>query len=260
MSLVVLGFAITPGVAIAIGGALTAWINWQSCFIFLALYSLFVLYLSHRMPKTGPKPQLSALRPVQILKGYWEQLRDERLVVGSIIIGGSAGIIYIFSSKGPFIGIERLKLSPDTYGLLNLIPTAGMFLGSAISRLLPKESRLLPLVISGLLLVTLGVTAQLILFLVGEIHPWSLFVPIAIAYIGPVFPYAAISAEITANATNKSNASAVMSFLLLATATIGVLISNHFYPASALSMPVLMTAIAIVMLVLFARLRTLLGR
>jgi MFS family permease len=48
-----LAFAVVPGFGIAIGGLLTAWFNWESCFYFLALFGAFVLYLSTKLPETA---------------------------------------------------------------------------------------------------------------------------------------------------------------------------------------------------------------
>lgn len=52
---IILAYAIAPGVATSIGGFLMQYFNWQSCFYFLAAYSLFLLLFSTRLPETSTK-------------------------------------------------------------------------------------------------------------------------------------------------------------------------------------------------------------
>ena len=51
ISYIALAFAISPGISIAIGGILTRQFGWESCFYFLAAYSLFILLLRPFSPK-----------------------------------------------------------------------------------------------------------------------------------------------------------------------------------------------------------------
>ncbi|MES2121598.1 MAG: MFS transporter [Chlamydiota bacterium] len=62
ISKTLMAFAIMPGIAIAIGGAITEYINWQSCFYFLALFGVVTLWFVSRLPETAPSIDLSALK------------------------------------------------------------------------------------------------------------------------------------------------------------------------------------------------------
>lgn len=51
-SAIILAFAIAPNLAIAIGGFLTQFFGWKSCFYFMSLYCCLILFLATRLPET----------------------------------------------------------------------------------------------------------------------------------------------------------------------------------------------------------------
>ncbi len=109
----VLAFAVMPGIAIAIGGLLTQWFDWESCFYFLALFGLFMLYLCKRLPETAKSIDRGHLKMGAVIEGYRSTLKNKILVICSFMMGCGGAIIYIFASKSPFIGITLIGLTPD---------------------------------------------------------------------------------------------------------------------------------------------------
>ena len=72
---IILAFAITPGIGIAIGGFLTQYLGWQSCFYFMAGYCLFLFCLSFFLPETCREIDPEALNISNIKKGlFWGRL------------------------------------------------------------------------------------------------------------------------------------------------------------------------------------------
>ena len=70
ISHLMIAFAITPGLGVALGGLLTQHLGWQSCFYFLALYGIFLFCLAYRMPETAATIDRNALKFSNITDKY----------------------------------------------------------------------------------------------------------------------------------------------------------------------------------------------
>src|SRR3990167_6774948 len=132
LGLLMLAFAIIPGVAIAVGGALVQFLHWQSCFYFLLLYGLILIYPTVRLPETNVTPDVHALKYKNIFSNYGKHLKIKKLIGFSIVMGFSGACIYVFGAEGPFIRIHLLGIKPAVYGILALLPYIGTLLGSII--------------------------------------------------------------------------------------------------------------------------------
>lgn len=252
ISYLVLSFAVMPALAIAAGGFLTRYLGWRSCFWALAFYTLFIALITSLLPHTGPKRGLHHLK----LSGYWEQFKNPLVMIGGTLMGLGTAFVFIFAAEAPFIAIQTLGISPGTFGLLNFLPYIAFLFGSLLSGYLSHRIHILSTITFGLTLVTISALFMLLTFLMGWVNLWTLFFPIGLAYIGMICEFSMVSATITSQATNKSNASAVMSFLNMAMPTLGVLIlglTSH----SILVMPLLLTCISALMIILFFILRPL---
>ena len=122
ISYMMLAFAIAPALAIGIGGFLTTQFGWASCFYFQTAYSIFLLILTFFLPETCVQKDFRALEIRTIASTYLQKIQNKKLVTCALMMGCGASIIYLFAAVAPFIGIEKIGLSPDHYGLLNLIP------------------------------------------------------------------------------------------------------------------------------------------
>ncbi|HEX4840379.1 MAG TPA: multidrug effflux MFS transporter [Rhabdochlamydiaceae bacterium] len=251
----VLAFAIMPGIGIAIGGFLTQWLGWQSCFYFLALFGVAMLYGSKKLPETAKSIDRGHLKIPAIIEGYKSTLRNRILVLCSLMMGCGGALIYIFGSKAPFIGINIVGLKPGQFGLYNLIPPIGLIIGSfAASALIGRLSTLQALFWTTLGMVLANFT-MLIPFAIYGPSSLSLFVPMALIYIFAGIGYPNMSSYGLSTATNKSNASAVFNFLNIGTVVLSVLLSELIYPASALAMPLFFLFFLLLMLYLWSKLK-----
>jgi predicted MFS family arabinose efflux permease len=246
-----------PAVGIAIGGFLTQWLNWQSCFYFLALFGIVMRLVSKKLPETAKSIDRSHLKVPIIVEGYKTTLRNRTLILCSLLMGCGAALIYIFGSKAPFIGITLVGLSPSQFGMYNLIPPIGLIIGSfAASALI---SRLPALQI--MFLTTLGSIlanfTMLIPFAADGPSSLTLFLPMALIYSFAGAAYPNFTSFGLANAANKSNASAVFNFLNISTIVVAVLLSEYVYPASALAMPLFFLLFLLLMLYLWSKLKKL---
>lgn len=237
-SMLMLAFAIAPGVAVAVGGALTQYISWQSCFYFLFLYGLVLLIPAWRLPETIHEYDKSACNLRAIFKNYKRLFKNKRLIGFALCSGFSSAAVYVFGAEGPFIGIHILQISPSNYGFLGLIPYLGVLLGCFIVIRMSSSNPVLVLKIA--FLIELASTIiMLICFLVGYVSLISLLLPMALFCIGhPMIAGTALSLAM-AETQDKGNGSAVMSFIAMAMPVFMTLLLGLLHINASWIMPLL---------------------
>jgi len=157
ISYLMLAFAITPGLGVALGGFLNTYWGWMSCFYASALYGLILFFLVTRLPETQTVLNLNALKLNHLLHDYGMQFKNSRLVMGGLLMGASTGFIYVFAALAPFIAINLYGMSSDEYGLANCIPPIGLILGSLVSANLAKNYTFEWIIRVGIMITSAGV-------------------------------------------------------------------------------------------------------
>ncbi|MBI5273720.1 MAG: MFS transporter [Chlamydiales bacterium] len=257
ISRILIAFAIMPGIAMAIGGWLTQLFNWESCFYFLALFGVFVLCLSSKLPETAKSLDRNALNISSIIHGYALKFKNKRLVISGFMMGCGSAVAYVFASKAPFIGIILLGLEPDIFGTYNLIPLLGMLLGALLAAKLSGRFSLLGILLTGIVASLIATFTMLIPFSIGRLNPVSLFVPMFLIYLAESLVFANISSFGLANAKNKANGSAVLNFINLSTTVVAVLLLEFIYPESVVLLPLSFIIFFFIMFLLWIYLRKL---
>ncbi len=242
-----LSFAIAPGLAVAFGGFIISWLNWQSCFAALAVYGGILSYLSSFLPETGGELDPHALLGKKVLDGFLVELGDRRLVLCALIWGLGTATVYLFANMAPFIGIDYIGLSPETYGLWNFIPLVGLVFGCLSARALVDEVSAIKVMITGFFLFAVGIVLQLALFLSGKVVPWSLFFPMIMIYFGFSLIFVNVSGMALVNAKNKSNASSVVNFIDMGIALLACLLLTFIPTKIPASLPLFYAALALIM-------------
>lgn len=257
LSLATLAFAIAPGIAIAVGGALTTNYGWESCFYALMLYSCIVFVLSLFLPETAPYLDQEALDLKNIKEIYKRKLKNKKIVYSAFIMGSVTSIIYLFSTLAPFLAINRIGLSPEEYGFLNFIPPFGLIAGSFVSHWLASRKEKLKCIELGGQIAVLASLVMLGFFAMGQINLWTLFLPMPFLYFGTSLIFSNASSFAMAYMQDKSNGSAIMSFINMILATVAVLIAQSISSLSSLLMPLLFLFFAFLLLFLKRRLKKL---
>lgn len=250
ISYVMLSFAIAPGLAIALGGLLTNHFGWVSCFYFLTAYSLLLLALSTLLPETCQKQDMDALDGVKILTSLAQKLKNKKLVTCALLMGCATSFVYLFASEAPFIGIDKIGLSPDVYGILNFIPPVGMIIGSFFALRLAGKWEILPIMTLGIVIALLGAAAMFVLFLLDIVSLYTLFIPMPFIYVGLSLIFSNTSALAMSHAKNKSNASAVMNFINMGVSVAALLTLESLTSHKAYILPLFFLLLGGLMLVL----------
>jgi DHA1 family bicyclomycin/chloramphenicol resistance-like MFS transporter len=251
-SYLMMAFAITPGLGVAIGGFLNARFGWASCFYAGAIYGGVLLFLVYRMPETKKNLDVNALKMNQLVTGYLTQFKNTQLVLGGLLMGAGTSVIYIFAAVAPFVAMRTFGMTSEQYGLANLLPPTGLLLGSLCSASLAKRHHLTHLIFAGILIVLVGVLLMLAMVFMHFCPILSLFLPATIIYFGLCFIFSNASSLAMSRATDKAHGSAVMSFVNMGLATIMVL-NLGYVPVNTFVLPVAYFALCVVMVLAYGR-------
>lgn len=117
ISYLMLAFAITPGLSIALGGILNTYYGWESCFYAGAIYGLILLILVTRLPETQTVLNLNALKIKYLLHEYATQFKNIQLIAGGLLMGTSTCFIYVFAAVAPFVAMNIFGMNSTEYGI-----------------------------------------------------------------------------------------------------------------------------------------------
>jgi DHA1 family bicyclomycin/chloramphenicol resistance-like MFS transporter len=228
ISYLMLAFAVTPGIAVALGGFLTTHYGWGSCFYIGAIYGFLLLFLSMKLPETCKKLDDHALEITHLWQAYSTQFKNKELISGGFIMGTCTAFIYIFAAASPFIAMNLAGMSSQSYGLANLLPPIGLFIGSLLSAYFVKRYSLIKLIKLGIILTLLFVICMFILCKLKFNIIISLFFPMIFIYFSLSFILANASSIAMSHAEDKAHGSAVMNFINMGYATTLVLMLGFF--------------------------------
>ncbi len=223
-----LTFAITPGLGVALGGFLNNHFGWMSCFIAGACYGIALLFFIARLPSTKMKIDKKALQWNQLKAAYGAQLNNSSLIAGALLMGGSTCFVYVFAALAPFIAINAMMMSSTDYGLANIIPSIGLVIGSLASAHCAKRYPLTSIIKSGVTICVVGAILMTIAMVFSLSCFISLFLPMVIINMGISFILANASTLAMSNVEDKAHGSALMSFINMGVATIVVLFLGYF--------------------------------
>jgi len=232
-----LAFAVTPGLGIALGGILNTHFGWESCFYAGAIYGFILLLLVSRLEETHTNLHYNALKITSLVTAYSTQFRNNKLITGGLLMGASTAFIYIFAAAAPFIAINLLGMSSTDYGIANILPPIGLIIGSFVSAKLAKEHSLSFIIKIGIWFAFVGILLMIVIKAALSSAILSLFVPMILIYFGLSLVLPNASAIAMSHAEDKAHGSAVMNFINMGLATLAVL-SLGFFPMSTILLPI----------------------
>jgi len=238
ISHLMMAFAITPGLGIALGGVLTDHFGWASCFSALGLYGILLFLLAYNMQETLAMPDKNALEIRTIVKKYGHTVKNLPLVCGATLMGCGTAFVYVFASLAPFIAMNHFYLSPMEYGNWNLIPPIGIILGSQLAAKATQKFPPLKAITLGLSIIISSVIVMLLAFLHQMHQAYILFFPLSMIYVGISFIFGNASALAMHATEDKSSASAMMNFINMGIATVSVLLLSLLNTTAPLGLPI----------------------
>lgn len=250
-SYLMLAFAITPGLGVALGGILNTYYGWTSCFYAGAIYGLALLFLVARLPETQTTLNLNALEIKHLIHGYRSQFTNPQLMTGGLLMGASTCFVYVFAAIAPFIAINIYGLTSYEYGFANILPSIGLMLGALVSARLAKVYSLDAIIQAGILIASLGTTLMFAAMYMQLPILFSLFLPMIIIYFGLCFIIANASTLAMNHVSDKAHGSAVMNFINMGLATL-VVLGVGLFPMKILLMPAIFIILCLAMMGIFS--------
>lgn len=251
VSYTVLAYAFMPALAITLGGFITTHFSWVDCFYFYLLYGILILFTTTLLPETLQNKKIDALKFKPLYRSYYNAFSTWKLVLFSIIYGLMSAFIYIIASGAPFIGIDKIGLSPALYGILLLIPYSGQFIGALSAGRLSKQYSTYQLMGLGYSATILGSLLMFISFLCHWVNVFSLMVPIFFIMLGLPMTYSSVTVMALSGYEDKATGSAVMSFITMSVALAATFILTILPSRYPLIMPSLFIAVLIVAILAF---------
>ena len=131
--------AFVPTIGSAMGGYIIEYDNnWQHIFYFLVTLAsiLLIIYVKY-LPETNA--YVGSAKNNRFFTVLKVALKDKTLLTYAYIVGVYNGVCCGFYIQAPFIFIDRLEMSPSSYGKLFLVLSAATLSGGLISRILIRK-------------------------------------------------------------------------------------------------------------------------
>lgn len=133
MSTMAMILMLAPLVAPAIGSMLLYLADWWLIFLFLALYSIFLILSQHAWLPETRAPDLPVASPRQVLRNYASVLTDRRAMGYILATSMAFAGIFAFVTSSPFLYLEHYGLSPGVYPLVFGANVAVMVMSSRLN-------------------------------------------------------------------------------------------------------------------------------
>lgn len=170
---VTMGMALVPMVGPTLGGVLEQAFGWHASFAVLALggAALFVLALTD-LGETAKPSEISLLAQ---FREYPELLRSRRFWGYAMVAAFASGAFFAFLGGAPFVGTEVFNLSPAALGLYFGMTALGYMGGNFLSGRYSVRAGINKMILAGSMVVVIGLSTSLLLFLLGADHPLAFF-------------------------------------------------------------------------------------
>lgn len=222
-SFTVISFTVGEGLAVSLGGILSEYFGWISCFLFLMLYGLLVLVMTGLLPETLVKTKdphcTQALKTGRL---FIQELSNPVLVGFSIIMGIGTAIVYAYAASGPLIAFRFLKMAPAEFGVWNFMNTAAMLIAGLLSARWVTRFSGRQLIAFGIGVMSAGAIGLALLYNYQIKNPLLFFLASALLCFGPPMTFPSASAYATRAAVDKATGASVMNFNNLAVGMMSV--------------------------------------
>ncbi len=256
LSYAMLAYAVLPGIATSVSGYLTESYGWEGGFWAFLIFNFFVILSCTCLPETIKEKDLHALKIKKIASAYMSQFKDPYLVMWGSLMGLSTAVLFIFSQQAPFLAIDILGMTPQQYGVMYLIPAFGIAGGSFLTAWLADRCSAMSGMFLGILILFFGSAAMAIFFLIPWASGFALFLPQVFIHLGDALLYTNASSKGLTEATDKSNASAIMLFINSLGGVLGTFLVGVLAPKTLISLPLSFLIIVVLMIVLWLMVRS----
>jgi len=170
---IAMSMSLAPILSPAIGGIISEFAGWRANFwVYTGLGVALWILIWFQLPETRKE---KAVDRTGFLNSYAQLLRNVHFWGYALLMSLSLGAFYVFISGVPFIGAEQMELSQLQIGFGLGSITIGFLIGSFLSGKLSASRELISMILLGRCVSTIGLTACVLVLLIGGISPWNFF-------------------------------------------------------------------------------------
>ncbi|MCO5146491.1 MAG: multidrug effflux MFS transporter [Aquamicrobium sp.] len=229
MNLIGLILGIGPAFAPTLGGITMELFGWHAIFVLMVLFGITVALICHYALKETVARDLSRIRPRALVASYGRLFSSGYFMACGLVMAGGIGAFYTLAVVMPFILMNRIGLSPMTFGLTMLLQSGSFFAGSLTVRQTIGRFgayRILPFGIACIVAGSLGLAVLLRVF---EPTFWLVMAPVMLYAFGGAFVMPAMSTASLAPFPHMAGAASALSgFLQMGGGLVGGLFAGLF--------------------------------
>lgn len=170
---ITMGMSIAPMLGPVMGGYLDELYGWQSSFYLTLGFAFVALFLAYTdLGETNINKQSSLKAQV---KAYPELLQSRRFWGYAITAMFSSGAFFAFLGGGSLVANQVYGLSPSQYGFYFMFISVGYLVGNFISSRITNRIGINQMMLSGNIVVGIGLAAAALTLLAGATHPFAFF-------------------------------------------------------------------------------------
>lgn len=179
---ITMGMALVPMLSPTIGGLLQEFFGWQSINILTAILGGAILVLIYfDLGETNQNPTTSFGAQ---FKEYPDLITSRRFWGYTLTSTFASGSYFAYLGGAPYSAEQHFGLSPSTIGLYFGLVAIGYMGGNFLSGRYTKKVGIHKMMLNGGVIVNIGISISIVLFLMGINHPAALFVPIIAVGLG----------------------------------------------------------------------------
>ncbi len=179
---VTMGMAIAPMIGPTIGGFLDEYYGWQAAFWLLFGFGIVVLFIT--WSDLGETRETAAPDLTSQFQSYPVLLRSRRFWGYSLTASASAGTFYSILGGGPYVATDYFLLTPSQFGMYFAIISIGYMFGNFMSGRYAEHIGVTRMMISGNIVVAVGIVISIILLLNTEKNVLFFFLPLTFVGVG----------------------------------------------------------------------------
>lgn len=175
---------VAPMLAPLAGGQIDHRLGWRAIFVIMGLAGCLVLTLTlFFLPETAPR-RIGTPSFGTVFSAFPELLRDRAFLsyVGALTTSSAA--FFTFVAGAPYIVIEVMGGSPDTYGFWFLLTAGAYMVGNFVTSRIARTRGVDWMIRTGVVISVVALTVALVLSLSGGWSPATLFIPLAVNALG----------------------------------------------------------------------------
>ncbi len=146
MSHITLVFGLAPAIAPIIGGWLQIGFGWQAIFVFLAVITVALFWLTYaKLPESLPTNQRTEFHPLVLMRSYRSVFTSGRFLLLAFAVSFNFAAFFLYIAAAPAFIMDLLGLSEHQFAWLFIPGIAGIMTGAYVSgriagKLNPEQS------------------------------------------------------------------------------------------------------------------------